>query len=186
MYYFITLHYFHKLLEQVNSARHEGKCVSASVVLWEKCREMLVTWLSNLFYWFFLLFSRLILFLSFDLRTLKVSDHLKSVVFDSSPLPASQHNTQCRTWQWRKRRASTFLNISSACIVHLQQFKMASPGCDTGTTMSDELLPYKVLLTRRVFGLEQTCLYEILFTGPLGTSECAAECLFLQTCANVL
>ena len=30
------------------------------------------------------------------------------------------------------------------------------------------------------------CMYEILVTGPLGTSECAGECLFLQTCANVL
>ena len=44
---------------------------------------MVVTWLSNC---------------SFDLRTLKVSDHLKSIVFDCSSLQASQHNTQCRTW----------------------------------------------------------------------------------------
>ena len=29
-------------------------------------------------------------------------------------------------------------------------------------------------------------MYESLVTGPLGTSECAGECPFLQTRANVL
>ena len=66
------------LLTQVNSARHEGKCVSASVALWEECRGMFVTWLS---------------YCSFDPRTLKVSDLLKSVVFDSSPLQATTPST---------------------------------------------------------------------------------------------
>ena len=67
------------LLAQVNAAGLEGKCVSASVVLWEECRGMLVTWLSNC---------------SFDLWTLKVSDHLKSVVFDCSPLQP-RNTTPC-------------------------------------------------------------------------------------------
>ena len=34
----------------------------------------------------------------------------------------------------------------------------------------------KASLTRKVFGFEQTYMYEILVTGPLGTSECAGEC----------
>ena len=33
-------------------------------------------------------------------------------------------------------------------------------------------------LTRKVFGFEQTYMYEILVTGPLFTSECAGECQF--------
>ena len=70
------------LLAQINSARHEGKCVSASVAQWEEFRGMLVTWLSNC---------------SFDLRTLKISHHLKKVEFGCSPLPTSQHYTQYRT-----------------------------------------------------------------------------------------
>ena len=32
-----------------------------------------------------------------------------------------------------------------------------------------------MLLTRKVFGFERTYVYEILVTGPLGTSECAGE-----------
>ena len=31
---------------------------------------------------------------------------------------------------------------------------------------------------RKVFGFEQTYMYEILVTGPLCTSECAGECRF--------
>ena len=37
---------------------------------------------------------------------------------------------------------------------------------------------YTHRLTRKVFGFEQTYMYEILVTGPLGTSECAGECRF--------
>ena len=35
-------------------------------------------------------------------------------------------------------------------------------------------------LTRKVFGFEQTYMYDVLFTGPLcrPTSECAGECHF--------
>ena len=33
-------------------------------------------------------------------------------------------------------------------------------------------------LTRKVFGFEQTYMYEILVTEPLCTSECAGECHF--------
>ena len=33
-------------------------------------------------------------------------------------------------------------------------------------------------LTRKVFAFVQTCMYEILVTGPLCTSECAGECRF--------
>ena len=36
-------------------------------------------------------------------------------------------------------------------------------------------------LTKNVFGFEQTYMYEILVTGPLCTSECTGEGLFLQT-----
>ena len=32
--------------------------------------------------------------------------------------------------------------------------------------------------TMKVFGFEQPYMYEILVTGPLGTSECAGECRF--------
>ena len=35
---------------------------------------------------------------------------------------------------------------------------------------------FKNTLTRKVFGFEQTYMYEILVTGPLCTSECAGEC----------
>ena len=41
----------------------------------------------------------------------------------------------------------------------------------------------------KVFGIEQTYMYEILFTGPLCTSECAGECIFsanLCKCALVV
>ena len=34
------------------------------------------------------------------------------------------------------------------------------------------------VLTRKVFGFEQTYMYEILVTGPLCTSEFAGECHF--------
>ena len=36
----------------------------------------------------------------------------------------------------------------------------------------------RLKLTRKVFGFEQTYMYEILVTGPLRTSECAGECRF--------
>ena len=38
----------------------------------------------------------------------------------------------------------------------------------------------KSILTRQVFGFEQTCMYAILVlvTGPLGTSECAGDFRF--------
>ena len=35
-----------------------------------------------------------------------------------------------------------------------------------------------ILLTRNVLGFEQKYMYEILYTGPLGTSECAGVCRF--------
>ena len=42
-------------------------------------------------------------------------------------------------------------------------------------------------LTRKVFGLEQTYMYEILVTGPLCTSECAGEChFFANLCKRAL
>ena len=37
---------------------------------------------------------------------------------------------------------------------------------------------YQTGLTRKVFGLEQTYMYEILVTGPIGTSEYAGGCRF--------
>ena len=33
-------------------------------------------------------------------------------------------------------------------------------------------------MIREEFGFVQTYMYEILVTGPLGTSECAGECRF--------
>ena len=36
----------------------------------------------------------------------------------------------------------------------------------------------KVRLTRKIFGFEQTYMYEIIVTGPLCTSECAGVCRF--------
>ena len=42
-------------------------------------------------------------------------------------------------------------------------------------------------LTRKVFGFEQTYMYEILVTGPLCTSECAGECrLSANLCKHAL
>ena len=35
-----------------------------------------------------------------------------------------------------------------------------------------------IVVTRKVFGFEQTYMYEILVTGPLGICECAGECHF--------
>ena len=35
-----------------------------------------------------------------------------------------------------------------------------------------------LLLRRKVFGFEQTYMYESLVIGPLGISECAGECHF--------
>ena len=37
---------------------------------------------------------------------------------------------------------------------------------------------FSVSLTRKVFGFEQTYIYESLVTGPLCTSESAGECRF--------
>ena len=43
------------------------------------------------------------------------------------------------------------------------------------------------LLTRKVFGFEQTYICEILVTGPLCTSECAGECHFsANVCKHAL
>ena len=42
-------------------------------------------------------------------------------------------------------------------------------------------------LTRKVFGFEQTYMYEILVAGPLCTSECARECrLSANLCKRAL
>ena len=42
-------------------------------------------------------------------------------------------------------------------------------------------------LTSKVFGFEQTYVYEILLRGPLGTSECAGECrLSANLCKRAL
>ena len=41
-------------------------------------------------------------------------------------------------------------------------------------------------LTRKIFALERTYMYEILVRGPLCTSECAGECRFSANLCNVL
>ena len=42
-------------------------------------------------------------------------------------------------------------------------------------------------LTRKLFGFEQTYMYEILVTGPLCTSECAGEyCFSANLCKRAL
>ena len=50
-----------------------------------------------------------------------------------------------------------------------------------GLSFSDiclTLILKNLCLTRKVFGFEQTYMYEILVTGPLCTSEYAGECRF--------
>ena len=42
-------------------------------------------------------------------------------------------------------------------------------------------------LTRKVFGFQQTYMYEIFVKGPLGTSECTGECGFnVNLCKRAL
>ena len=49
------------------------------------------------------------------------------------------------------------------------------------------LLYFDFLLRRKVFGFEQTYMYEILVTGPLCTTECAGECCFsVKLCKRAL
>ena len=54
-------------------------------------------------------------------------------------------------------------------------------GCNTQSTPVSYIADTKIRrnpLTRKVFGFEQTYMYEILVTGPLCTSECIGECRF--------
>ena len=65
-------------------------------------------------------------------------------------------------------------------VVIFIQYDMPDKAIHTGITKHDT--------TWKVFGIEQTYVYEILVTGPIGTSECAGECRFscklVQICSR--